>query len=346
MRKTVMALGIDQVAIVKGMLARGDKQHDIAAYFGVNGGRIAEVAGGVRFPDVSPASQENLPPPRQPRFIDPKAQADVQFLQLKQLIGNSPQNSRVLTFTPALCALILIYLNEGNRKKRVRNIKRFSEAMRKGWGLTGDTVKFSRDGKLLDGQNRLAACVKAGVPFTTHVVFGIDPEAFTKVDIGAIRTNPDTLHIMGVPRSEVVGRAVRWLMIGSGGDRSRTFENEEVKNYYVNHVDEELMNEASKRASAVSKAISRGALAAHLYLFMQRDKILARRFAIELASKTGTPNKLLMKLTRLREQNDGRLHETQVNALIVLTWNSMRRGHKLTVDKLRWTTDEEFPEIL
>ena len=30
-------------ALVKGMLRRGDRQHDIAAWFGVNGGRIARL---------------------------------------------------------------------------------------------------------------------------------------------------------------------------------------------------------------------------------------------------------------------------------------------------------------
>ena len=33
-------------AIVKGMIGRGDRQHDIAAWFGVNGGRIGEIASG------------------------------------------------------------------------------------------------------------------------------------------------------------------------------------------------------------------------------------------------------------------------------------------------------------
>jgi hypothetical protein len=32
-----MALKDGEIAIVKGMLVRGDRQHDIAAYFGVNG---------------------------------------------------------------------------------------------------------------------------------------------------------------------------------------------------------------------------------------------------------------------------------------------------------------------
>ena len=49
-------------AIAKGMLERGDRQHDIAAYFGVNGGRIAEIATGQKFSHVQPA-RENLPPP-------------------------------------------------------------------------------------------------------------------------------------------------------------------------------------------------------------------------------------------------------------------------------------------
>ena len=49
-------------AVVKGMLARGDRQHDIAAYFGVNGGRIAEIATGTKFTAVLPVPEVFLPP--------------------------------------------------------------------------------------------------------------------------------------------------------------------------------------------------------------------------------------------------------------------------------------------
>lgn len=48
-------------AIIKGMLKRGDMQQDIAAYFGTNGGRIAETNKGYRFPDVKPAPRHLLP---------------------------------------------------------------------------------------------------------------------------------------------------------------------------------------------------------------------------------------------------------------------------------------------
>jgi hypothetical protein len=50
-------------AIVKGMLARGDRQHDIASWFGVNGGRIANVATGDSFSHVAAAPAYDLPAP-------------------------------------------------------------------------------------------------------------------------------------------------------------------------------------------------------------------------------------------------------------------------------------------
>jgi hypothetical protein len=56
-------LTADQAAIAKGLLARGEKQHDIAAFFGENGGRIAEIAKGKRHPDVKPAPRKDLPSP-------------------------------------------------------------------------------------------------------------------------------------------------------------------------------------------------------------------------------------------------------------------------------------------
>lgn len=49
-------------AIAKGMILRGDRQHDVAAWFGVNGGRIGEIASGRSFAAVAPADPEVLPP--------------------------------------------------------------------------------------------------------------------------------------------------------------------------------------------------------------------------------------------------------------------------------------------
>lgn len=62
-RAPVSGISLTRVdaALVKGMLHRGDRQHDIASWFGVNGGRIAEISSRVKFADVL-MQNDRLPP--------------------------------------------------------------------------------------------------------------------------------------------------------------------------------------------------------------------------------------------------------------------------------------------
>jgi len=54
-------ISAEQAAIVKGLLARGEKQQDIAAFFGENGGRINEIAKGHKHAAVQAAPRKDLP---------------------------------------------------------------------------------------------------------------------------------------------------------------------------------------------------------------------------------------------------------------------------------------------
>jgi hypothetical protein len=63
MRIIPKRLSAAETALVKGMIARGDRQSDIAAYFGVNGGRISEINTGKAHGNVRPAAASQLPPP-------------------------------------------------------------------------------------------------------------------------------------------------------------------------------------------------------------------------------------------------------------------------------------------
>lgn len=58
-----MAFNNYEISLVKGMIVRGDRQSDIAAYFGVNGGRISEVNTQKIGAEVVAAVQTDLPPP-------------------------------------------------------------------------------------------------------------------------------------------------------------------------------------------------------------------------------------------------------------------------------------------
>lgn len=60
-RKSGYRLGADDIPIVLGMIARNDRRHDIAAWFGVNPGRIKGAENG-DYGMVDPAPGEELPP--------------------------------------------------------------------------------------------------------------------------------------------------------------------------------------------------------------------------------------------------------------------------------------------
>jgi hypothetical protein len=64
--------------IIMGMVARGDRDHDIAAWFGVNQGRIAEVKDGSKFGSVAAAPQNTLPTKGPPGIKGRRLRDDVQ----------------------------------------------------------------------------------------------------------------------------------------------------------------------------------------------------------------------------------------------------------------------------
>jgi hypothetical protein len=60
-----LSLTNHDAAIVEAMIARGDRDHDIAAWFGVNGGRIVGVKDGLHGP-LPPADSGEMPPAGSP----------------------------------------------------------------------------------------------------------------------------------------------------------------------------------------------------------------------------------------------------------------------------------------
>jgi len=345
-----MSLTIEQVAIIKGMLFRGDHQHDIAAYIGVNGGRIAEIATAKRFPDVEPAT-EGLPVllSRKP-YIDPNTPLDKQQEMFNLFLSKPPGNSRTITFTPELSAWILSkYGATGNRKRKPARIRRYADAIDKGeWLLTGEPIIFGLSNNILDGQNRLAGCVRAGKPFRTDVRFGIDDKAFIAINSGMSRNSGDTFFTAGVRDSGIVAPAVRWLMLyeyNKVQDRE-SYSNQEMFDYYRDNLDEDFLNEAIDRAKKASKAVPRGALAAHFYLFESKHPDTAKRLASDFDKNAHGAKKLVTTLNKARKDNFGRLNDVWISALLVQTWNAYREGRLVVAKDLKWNAGiDDYPTI-
>src|SRR6185437_7990465 len=87
-----------------------------------------------------------------------------------------------------------------NRPLNNVRVRRYARGMERGWKITGETIIFSNDGVLLNGQTRLTACIHAGVSFSTFVAFGIEREAFKYMDgDGACRTASDVFSTELIP---------------------------------------------------------------------------------------------------------------------------------------------------
>jgi hypothetical protein len=106
-----------------------------------------------------------------------------------------------VTITPNLAARLL-ELNKGNRPPKKRAIAQYARDMKAGnWNPDASDLKFSTAEELLDGQNRLLACLLSDSPFTTLVRTGLVPSAKDYVDTGVKRTAADVLRMHGMTTS-------------------------------------------------------------------------------------------------------------------------------------------------
>jgi hypothetical protein len=66
------------------------------------------------------------------------------------------------------------------------------------WVLTHQGIAISKSGKLIDGQHRLAAVVKANVPVEMMVFSGLDDESIFAIDQSRPRSKFDAIKIGGL----------------------------------------------------------------------------------------------------------------------------------------------------
>jgi len=89
----------------------------------------------------------------------------------------------VKEITPELAKDILENHNNLNRNRNKEHVKSLLNNMKQGtWRFNGDTIRFDRDGELIDGQHRLAALVEFGKPLPMIVIKGFDKETMKTID--------------------------------------------------------------------------------------------------------------------------------------------------------------------
>lgn len=105
-------------------------------------------------------------------------------------------NFRMRTLTPDDARAILQH-NTGNRTLRDGWVDQLAGFIKAGkWAPTHQGIAVASTGRVLDGQHRLHAIVRAGVPVEIMVATGLDESVYRWIDGGKTRTNPDRIHLV------------------------------------------------------------------------------------------------------------------------------------------------------
>lgn len=271
-------------------------------------------------------------------------------------------NSYQVKVTPELAASWLL-LNQGNRTPSRAKIQRFAAAIKAGkWFLNGETVKFSVSGRLLDGQSRLEAIVKAGVPAVLEIRAGLPDDAQKSMDIGETRKGTHTLEMMGEKYPIILSPALRWIFrwendsLSSRGksktDNVSVLENMEIEPMLKRH--EGLRASVGWCVSAghkVADMMPASEAAFFHYLLGQASTAKRDTFFAALATGLGLTEKSPAYHLRERLLSDRastkRMGVRERMALTIKAWNAHYNGEHMALLQFvqSGARNEAFPVI-
>ena len=249
--------------------------------------------------------------------------------------------------------------NVNFRNPLEHHVERMARDMRDGhWDENGESIKFNTKDQLVDGQNRLLACIKAGKPFVSVVVYGVNKDL--NIDIGAKRSFAMYIKHHGCSKYQNdISAAVRVLfgfrkgtplsyLTGSAGSLKAT--NEELIRLYKQ--DKDKLDIAADGIVNGHKGILPASLSITLsVLFSEKDADLCAKYFGALLGDLpfSTDDPIMILKLRLLEtaRSKYRMTRAQKAALSIIAWNHWRRGTACKI--LKWAQSgpfkQDFPAI-
>ena len=255
-------------------------------------------------------------------------------------------------------ALAMLETNVNNREMKREPLV---EAIKSGeWCLNGETIVFADDGTLLDGQNRLYACVVANIPIVSIVVRGIAKSAQVTMDSGVKRQVADYLKMLGYKDPNVVAAIGTAMLKGTvygiesafSKKNSDQFTTKQIVSFIVENYESRIkpVLSTARAAARQYKGLSVGTVAVLFEVFKGVDIESFEHFAGMLAMKYDPVKPVRLLISRLSanaQSQRGRLPQRILAAYIVKAWNAYMRGEDISQLKvtLGGAHPEQFPEI-
>jgi hypothetical protein len=264
--------------------------------------------------------------------------------------GEISPPARVIRWTPALAMQILDNNNDMNRSIRQARVEKYASDMRAGkWLMNGETIKFTKEGKLLDGQHRLWAVVLAEVPIDMLVIEGLDKEAMVTIDTGAARTFGDVASIRGLKNTNVVAAAARimywYTRPQRGAFASASPTHSQLEDVLSDHPD--LIEVARTVPKGTSKIVAPGPLT-FVRTVTRRINVAVSDEWMELlatGANMGTTHPVyLLRQRMLNRPLKFRMPSETIIALTIKSWNLYITGKERQV--LKFQENDPIPDFL
>jgi hypothetical protein len=257
--------------------------------------------------------------------------------ELNKLAAAGPQALRV-TITPSL-ADALLKQNRKNRNLREATVNDYVRDIQSGdWPLNGETVKTAINGDVLDGQHRLQAIVKAGVPVETFMVIGLPPETQATMDAGRRRTTADALSLEDETHATALASILRRAWAWKRGDRKfsqrSTPTTAECRTLLEQHPEMRRSAEIAVRTRMAFPHIPASALGAAHWLFNAIDSGECAEFFARLGNgaelPVGHPILALRSRVTSERAKEGAIPWARHLAYLVHAWNAIREDRTLS----------------
>lgn len=257
--------------------------------------------------------------------------------------------AEIVKVTPDIAKKFLS-TNNNNRPLRRDYVAELAAAMRRGeWVLNGETIKFAKNGHMLDGQHRLHAIVESRTSCEMLVVREVQDDAFSTIDMNRKRTAADALAIAGYPNEKLVAAATRLILLLAEETINfrQTYSHQQIKEWCDAYFEELHQWIPLGRLVAKSNMAEASVVVGLAYYFSNKDADKTRLFFARLADgiglREGDPILALRSRLGQNATSSAKLPRIDVIALIVKAWNARREGKDVEV--LSWRTDEGFPNI-
>lgn len=250
----------------------------------------------------------------------------------------------------------LLATNQGNRSLKWRNIDAFArDIAAHQWQLNGESIIIATSGRLMNGQHRLHAVIKAGVGIWTAVVRDMPESAFATLDRGAKRTAGDVLAVGGREHANTQATAAGHLWRWENYPKERFAASmsptvAEIETVLDRHP--EVKNSVLFVIKNKTPGLYVGRAAALHALFAMKDRDDADDFFMSLSSgaNLGEDHPILLLRQKVITAAAAKRKPPQGEqfAWVIKAWNAYRERRTVSAAALRWRSEgpqaEAFPE--